>query len=192
MTTREGTATTQRRQPFARRVIGVLGCSAIALATAGCQLTKNPYQPTDAADTAKAAAELESLPSVEDTKSQMMGLIQRVGDQISALAPTVAFSWRSEPSRGGCAPPYDQTDGEEILLAKYVSDVPVPEQNWKQVYAIAERAAASVGATGVTVFKDAPDDHDVLFAGDTGTVFRLGSRRAALLTGSTGCRLPAE
>jgi hypothetical protein len=155
-------------------------------------VTKNPYQPTDPTDASQAAAQLQSLPSLEDTKEQMMALIQHVGEQISAAVPIVAFSWRLEPSRAGCRPPYEQSDGQEILLAKYVSDVPIPEQQWKQAYDIAAQAASSIGATSATVFKDEPNNHDVQFAGDTGTILRLASQKATLVTGSTGCRLPAK
>ena len=77
-------------------------------------------------------------------------------------------------------------------MAKYVSDVPIPDANWKQAYDIASQAAHTLGASTATVFKDAPNDHDVQFSGDTGTILRIGSQAAALITGSTGCRLPAS
>jgi hypothetical protein len=53
------------------------------------------------------------------------------------------------------------------LLANHVSDVPIPEQNWKQAYDVAAQAAGALGAITVTVFKDAPGCHDVQFSGDT-------------------------
>ena len=122
----------------------------------------------------------------------MKSTIEHVGQQISAIAPTVTFTWRREESRAGCSPPYEQSDGQEILLAKYVSDVPIPDANWKQAYDISSQAAHTLGASTVTVFKDAPNDHDVQFSSDTGTILRIGSQAAALITGSTGCRLPAS
>ncbi|MCI4675632.1 LppA family lipoprotein [Candidatus Mycolicibacterium alkanivorans] len=149
----------------------------------------NPYQPTDPTDASKAAASLTSLPSLEDTHEHVKAVIEQVGQQISALAPAVTWSWRREESRGGCNPPYEQSDGHQILIANYVSDVPIPEQNWPQAYDIARRAAAGLGDVAVTVFKDAPNDHDVQFSTETGTTLRLGSQKAALLSGGTGCRL---
>ena len=68
----------------------------------------------------------------------------------------------------------------------------IPEQYWKQAYDIVAQAAGALGATAVTVFKDAPDNHDVQFSSQTGTTVRFGSQKAALLSGSTGCRLPAD
>jgi Lipoprotein confined to pathogenic Mycobacterium len=152
----------------------------------------NPYQPTDPTEARQAATRLQSLPSLEDTKAQMTAAIERVGQQISTIAPTVSFAWRLEESSGGCTPPYEKSDGQEILLAKYVSDVPIPEQNWKQAYDIAAQTANTLGATAVTVFKDGPDNHDLQFSSETGTVLRFASQKATLLTGSTGCRLPAN
>jgi hypothetical protein len=170
----------------------VVGCvSAIMLGATGCHVG-NPYQPTDPIQASQAALALQSLPTLEDAKAQVTAAVEHVGQQISALVPAVAYAWRHDESRGGCSPPYEQSEGQEILLASYVSDVPIPEANWKQAYNIASAAADGLGATEVTVFKDAPDDHDVQFSSDTGTLLRLGSQKAALITGSTGCRLPAD
>ncbi|WP_167104978.1 LppA family lipoprotein [Mycobacterium sp. DL592] len=152
----------------------------------------NPYKPTDPTQASQAAASLTSLPTLEDTKAQLTSAIEHVGQKISALAPAVTFAWRREESRVGCRPPYEQSEGQVIMLPSYVSDVPVPEQDWKQAYDIAAQAARSLGADSVTVFKDAPDDHDVQFSSDTGTIVRLASQKAAVVSGHTGCRLPAD
>ena len=152
----------------------------------------NPYKPTDPTHAGQAATSLQSLPTLEDTQAQVSAAIERAGQQISAVVSTVVWAWRREPSRGGCMPPYEQSEGEEILLANYVSDVPIPEQNWKQAYDIATQTANGLGATAVTVFKDEPNNHDVQFSSETGTTLRFGSQKAALLSGSTGCRLPTN
>jgi hypothetical protein len=182
---------TQRLSRQQRR-FSTFACAAlIALPATGCHV-ENRYQPTDPSQASQAATSLTSLPTLEDTKAQVTSTIEHVGEQISAIVPTVRFTWRREESRGGCSPPYEQSDGQEILMPKYVSDVPIPEQNWKQAYDIASQAANELGAANVTVFKEAPNDHDVQFSNGTGTTLRLGSQRAALITGSTGCRLPAN
>jgi hypothetical protein len=180
------------RPTLARTWLNTLACLAsVALGVTGCHMN-NPYQPTDPTHASQAATSLQSLPTLEDTKTQMTSTIEQVGQQISAIAPTVTFTWRLDESRAGCSPPYEQSEGQEILLAKYVSDVPIPEADWKQAFDIASQAANGVGATAVTVFKDAPNNHDVQFSSDTGTILRLGSQKATLVTGSTGCRLPAD
>lgn len=152
----------------------------------------NPYTPTDPTQAGQAAAFLLSLPTLEDTKAQLLAAIERVGQQISALTPTVAFVWRHEESRVGCRPPYEQSEGQVIMLPSFVSEVPIPEQDWKQAYQITAEAATALGAGSVTVFKDGPGDHDVQFSNDAGTILRLASQKAALVSGHTGCRLPAD
>jgi len=183
---------TPHRQPSRRQLVGVLGCAAIVLATTGCHVTKNPYQPTDPPDATKAVEQLKSLPSLEDTRAKLAATIEQVGQQISVIAVQVTWSWRREDSRGGCVAPFEQSQGQEILLASYVSDVPIPEQHWQQARDVVAHAAEQLGLTSATVFKDAPNDHDVQFSSDSGTVLRLASQKAALLTGNTGCRLPAK
>jgi hypothetical protein len=164
---------------------------AITLATSGCHVS-NPYKPTDPTPARQAAASLTSLPTLEDTRAQLISTIETVGQQISAVAPGTKFEWRLDEGRVGCNPPYEQSEGQEILLAKYVSDVPIAEQFWKRVYDIVAEAAKTFDAGNVMVFKNAPDNHDVQFSSATGTVLRVASQKAALLAGSTGCRLSAD
>jgi len=152
----------------------------------------SPYRPTDPSHASQAATALHSLPALEDTQAQLTSTIEHVGQQISAIAPNVRFAWRRESHSVGCNPPYEQSEGRAILMPSYVSDVPIPEQNWQQAYDIAAQAAGTLDATAVTVFQDEPDFHDVQFSSSTGTTLRLGSQKAALITGSTGCRLPAN
>lgn len=153
---------------------------------------KNPYKPTDSTEASQAATSLASLPSLEDTKIQVDAAIVALGKQITAVVASVTWEWSDDDSRGGCRPPFEQSDGEQILLRNYLSTTPIPEQNWQQVYDLAKKAAEALGATHATTFKDAAGDHDVQFSSSTGTVLRIGSKVSALITGSTGCRLPAS
>jgi len=155
----------------------------------GCHMT-NPYEPTDSSEATKAAAALTALPALEDTERQLTAAIEQIGQQAAAIVPGLAWHWHREASRGGCNPPYEQSEGQLILLPNYVSDTPIPDENWNQVLVIAKDAATKFGATNMEVFHGAPGFHDVRFYNDTGTDIRLGSQKAALISGSTGCRLP--
>lgn len=172
-----------------RPLLRCISFIALALLATGCHLN-DPYEPTEAIEASKAADTLNQLPSLEDTYAQMEAAIMHLGQQITAIAPTVSWDWRREDSRGNCMAPFEQTDGERIVFRNYVSDTPIPEQHWQQAYDLAVETAHSVGADNLTVFKDNPNDHDVQFTSDTGTTLRFGSQAAALITGSTGCRLP--
>ncbi|WP_171055009.1 LppA family lipoprotein [Mycobacterium sp. DBP42] len=149
----------------------------------------HPDMPTDSR---RAADALKTLPSLEETRAQVESAIEKLGRQITAIAPSVTWEWRREDSRTGCKPPYEQSDGAEILLRKYVSDTPIPEQNWKQAVDLAHQTASTLGTTELTVFKDQPSNHDMEFTSTTGTTLRFGCQAAALITGSTGCRLPSK
>ncbi|MGE2833891.1 LppA family lipoprotein [Mycobacterium sp. SMC-4] len=179
--------------PAMTRRQGGIACAVLvfALIATGCRIT-DPYQPTAPDDAAKAADTLTTLPSLEDTRTQVEAAIVTLGQQITAIAPTANWEWQREYSRAGCLPPFEQSDGEVILMPKYVSSTPIREQHWQQAYDLAVEAAHSIGADNLTVFKDNPNDHDVQFTSDTGTTLRFGSQAAALITGSTGCRLPAK
>jgi hypothetical protein len=150
----------------------------------------NTSQPSP--DPSRPPVALQSLPTLEDTRAQIVAAIEQVAQQISLLMPQTSWSWQREESRtGGCPAPYKESEGQELLLAHYVSEVPIPEQSWRQAYDIAANAAHGLGAVKVTVFQDNAGFHDVQFSSDTGLTFRFASQKAALLTGSTGCRLPA-
>jgi hypothetical protein len=182
-----------KRQSYSRWML-VGAAVAVILTMTGCNMTKDPYQPTDPGEAARAAKSLDDLPSLEDTEAELASVIEQLGHDAATIAPTLRWQWHDEPgpSRGGCNPPYEQSDGEEILMRKYVSDTPIPDENWNQVLAIARDAAAKLGTTGMEVFQDAPGKHDVRFYNKTGTALRIGSQIAALITGSTGCRLSRD
>ena len=140
---------TQRRFRPAH-LLGAVACALAITTTTGCHVS-NPYKPTEPGQASQAAASLTALPTLEDTKAQLTGAIEQIGQQISALAPGVSFAWRHEESRVGCRPPYEQSEGQVIMLPSYVSDMPIPEQNWKQAYDITAAAAKILGATTVTM-----------------------------------------
>lgn len=156
-----------------RNVSLLVGVVAIALLATGCHV-KSPYEPTDPSDAAEAAETLTTLPSLEDTRDQVETAILQLGHQISVIAPEVFFEWRREDSRGNCMAPFERTDGQRILLRNYVSETPIPELHWQQAYDFAVEVAHSLGAS------------------DTGITLRFGSQAAALISGSTGCRLPSK
>ena len=160
-----------------------LCAASIALAATGCHVN-NPYKPTDPTQASHAASSLNALFTLEDMQATMTTAIEKIGQQISAIAPGVAYVWRRTASRAGCNPPYRQSGGRQVQMPKFVSEVPIPEQNWKQAFEFARQAAAELDAQTVTVFKDAPNDHDVQFSSKTGTTLRVGSHVAALITGA--------
>ncbi|MGV0586798.1 LppA family lipoprotein [Mycobacteroides chelonae] len=151
----------------------------------------NPDAPTPTTEATKALEELKSLPTLEDTNEKLTTSIQQLGAKISALVPSVTWHWQDEPQRIGCSKPYEQSDGKVILMPFYVSDVPIPESRWNEVLAAAKETAAAIDTPKLDVIHDAPNNHDVRFSNETGTAIALTSQVNTVISGYTGCRLPA-
>ncbi|TDZ76876.1 hypothetical protein DE4587_01962 [Mycobacteroides salmoniphilum] len=151
----------------------------------------NPHAPTPTTEATKALEELKTLPTLEDTNEKLTSSIQQLGAKISAIVPSATWQWLDEPQRIGCSKPYEQSDGKVILMPFYVSDVPIPESSWNEVLAAAKETAASVDARKLDVIHDAPNNHDVRFSNETGTAIGLTSQANTVISGYTGCRLPA-
>lgn len=172
------------------RALLVVAVAALLMMT-GCDMTDR-YNPTTPDQATQATENLKTLPSLEDTEAQVRAIIEQIGARVSAIAPSLTWRWHHEPSQGNCSPPFDKSHGQIILMAKYISDTPIPEEAWAQIFAIARDAAIELGTTRMEVFKDAPGDHDVRFYNETGTAIRIGTLKAALISGATGCRLPRD
>lgn len=151
----------------------------------------NPYEPTPPGPATEAQQKLESLPSLDTTKAQVQAAVEEITSAATGLIPAMTWEKQGNGETGNCERPYDQSDGQRSFLPKYVSDMPVPEENWQQIYELVKRVAATLGATESQVYQDRPGKHDVRFYNDTGTAIQVATQKATLIAGYTGCRLPA-
>ncbi|NEW29982.1 LppA family lipoprotein [Nocardia cyriacigeorgica] len=138
---------------------------------------------------------MRKLPSVQDTEAQLIALIRQIAEAVRSVAPGLA--WETEVNRGqntlGCPGPYLKTDGVSMTTDRLISSVPISDTEWPNVLRMARSIAAEQGITSVTIIADQPGRHDVtLHSPDHGNEIRLGTRKAALITGVTGCRFRAE
>lgn len=177
------------RNRFRHNITGCL-VAIIFTTITGCHVN-NPDSPTPTTEAAKALEELKSLPTLEDTNEKLASSIQELGAKISAIVPSVTWHWQDEPQQIGCGKPFEQSDGKVILMPFYVSDVSIPESHWNEVLAAAKETAASIDAPKLDVIHDAPNNHDVRFSNETGTAIGLTSQANTVISGYTGCRLPA-
>ena len=163
-----------------------------ASTTTGCaMLTEDPYAPTSAEDTARAAEVLVELPSLEAVESTLTAAIEEIAAGATALDPALHWEWSRERNRGGCWPPYDQTDGRLTYLPSLVTDsVRIADEHWPRIFELTRDVAAKIGATKVQTLQNSSAHHDVRFYDETGLSVRIGSKIAATITGDTGCRLP--
>ncbi|RIR11296.1 LppA family lipoprotein [Mycobacteroides abscessus] len=151
----------------------------------------NPHAPTPTTEAAKALEELKALSTLEDTNDKLASSIQELGAKISAIVPSITWQWQDQPQRIGCSKPYEQSDGKVILMPFYVANAAIPESSWNEVLAVAKETAASIDAPKLDVIHDAPNNHDVRFSNETGTAIGFTSQANTVISGYTGCRLPA-
>lgn len=171
----------------------IIGCIAaiIFLTMTGCHVS-NPYEPTPPDESAKALEVLKTLPSLEDTKAQLHETIESIKDSIETLIPKVTWREFDKGSKAGCFKPYDQSDGQSVYLPDAVaSGVSVSEVNWALILQAAKEAAAKLGIADVQVFQDNPGKHDVGLYGPGGIFIKVGYAGNLVISGYTGCRLPA-
>ncbi|BBZ82735.1 hypothetical protein MABM_26510 [Mycobacteroides abscessus] len=169
------------------------GCIAaiIFLTMTGCHVS-NPYEPTPPDESAKALQELKTFPSLEDTKTQLQNTIESIKASIETLIPKITWREYDKGSKAGCFKPYDQSDGQSVYLPDAVaSGVSVSEGNWSSILQATKEAAAKLGATDLQVFQDNPSKHDVGLYGPGGLFVKVGYAGNLVVSGYTGCRLPA-
>ncbi|RVW06159.1 LppA family lipoprotein [Rhodococcus spongiicola] len=177
-----------------RRTLPVLAALATTLTmlTTGCgDLMGNPYNHTDE-EIAEAAALLPTLPSLEDTEQQITEAVVQIADAATAIAPELQWEWRRDRTQFSCGGAFAETDGLQINLQMYVSLIPISDADWPRILQAARDIAAPLGITQPTVRVDKPGDHDVVLTSDDGNRIGLGSNARAVISATTGCRLPVE
>lgn len=178
------------RRP-SRHLIGVFTI-ALALATTGCHV-EQPQPPTPSAAATPTADELQSLPSLEETASQVRAVMTEITDAASKLDPTITWLPLHGDERGNCEAPYQSGDGKRLFLPDQVAEgAHVSEAHWVMILAAATTAAAKIGATDVQVMKDQSGNHDVWFTGPAGISVKTAYHGNLVVSGYTGCRLPSD
>lgn len=167
-----------------------LTCAALALLTTGCTVP-DPYPATPSTDTAQALEQLESLPSLEETKSQVENAVSEIKAAANRAVPSLEWQSLHGETAGNCQAPYEQTDGNRLFLPDAVAvRAEISESDWATILAAAKASAAKLGATEEQVMQDGPRNHDVGFYGPTGMFIKVGYKGNLSVAGYTGCRLP--
>jgi hypothetical protein len=163
-----------------------------ALLATGCDVSE-PYPPTPSTDAAHALEQLRSLPSLEETKTQVQAAIDEITSAATNLIPGIQWAAAPNAGEGNCEAPYEQTDGRRSFLPNQVAErVPVSEQQWGELLNVARVSAAELGATDEQVMQDQPGHHDVWFTGPAGVFIKFSYKGNMVVAGYTGCRLPQD
>lgn len=177
------------------RVAAAVVATFAVLSTLGCRVNPMNSTNTDATTTANQQAldELRKLPSLEDATVQVHAVMVEVTTAITEILPGAV--WVSRTDTGGfrsCGDPYADLGARHNREPDmFAVRIDVSEQDWARIQDIASTAAAKMGATAVEVMANAPGNHDVWFEGPAGSSLKVGYAGNLVVSGDTGCRLPA-
>lgn len=136
--------------------------------------------------------DIAQLPDIEQTRAQMVDLVERVRAEVARLVPESApWTQSYEESRENCAQQGTEQRGTALYLAKWTSQLSMTDAQWSLAFPAVQRLAAEAGLPTVTAMADASRNHDVRFSSDDGRTLVFGSKEASLLTGSIACRRSA-
>lgn len=172
----------------------VLGACVVGLAllATGCDVSE-PYPPTPSTDAEQALDQLRSLPSLEETKTQVQAAVDEITAAAAKAIPGIRWAAAGNAGEGNCEAPYEQTDGRRYFLPNQVAErVSVSEQQWNELLSVARESAAKLGATDEQVMQDQPGHHDVWFTGPAGVFIKFSYKGNMVVSGYTGCRLPQD
>ncbi|MFH5208789.1 LppA family lipoprotein [Antrihabitans spumae] len=136
-------------------------------------------------------AELRSQPSLEETERLLNDTVGQITDAATGIVGTLRWEQVQVRNQGLCGHDYRDTGGLDVFLPHIRADRPVPEENWSQVLEAAREIARQAGITEMQIFSDVPGNREVRMYGENGNAITIGYRGATVISGRTGCRLPA-
>ncbi|WP_255772355.1 LppA family lipoprotein [Mycobacteroides abscessus] len=140
----------------------------------------------------QALTELTGLPSLEDTRKQLEEAIAAIKSAVGSVVPAVTWQEFDKGAKANCSKPYDQSDGQSLYLPDAVAvRTGLSEENWSKIQEATREAASKLGATDLQTMQDKPGKHDIGFYGPAGIFIKLAYSGNLVISGYTGCRLPA-
>ncbi|MFC4377780.1 LppA family lipoprotein [Nocardia halotolerans] len=175
----------------------VIGCLAAVAIVAGCGLSEleSPYKEYSPAEIAHAEDMMSRLPSLADTEKRLATLIQNISEAMKTVAPDLEWEVAVKGSQGklGCLGAYSDSQSVSMTTDMLTSSTPISDDEWPEVLQLVRDLAATHGITSLTIDADSPGNHDVtLHSPDHGNRIRMGTFKAVMLGGVTGCRFRAD
>ncbi|WP_264014901.1 LppA family lipoprotein [[Mycobacterium] manitobense] len=135
---------------------------------------------------------LDALPDIDETRAQMLDLMERVKNEVVRLVPASApWTWNRTESATDCTQEGTGEKGLSLSTRNLVSDISFDDAQWAQVLPAVRRVAAEAGLTEVSPMVDSSRNHDVQISSEDGRTLRIGSKEASLIKGYIGCRRKA-
>ncbi|BBY55280.1 hypothetical protein H7J07_08920 [Mycobacterium koreense] len=132
----------------------------------------------------------EGLPSITETKAQMLALIDEVQVAVSAVVPaTRPWRWKDHWGSGTCLgdKPFGD-DGVSLNFPNLVSGYSLSEAQWDLVFPRVRDIAVAAGLTEGWSPNDAAGSHDVRFSSPDGRQLIFVARVATLISARISCR----
>lgn len=145
-----------------------------------------PSQPTPA-----ARDDLRDKDSAEGTLSRYEQILAQTADQTTALQPGLTWRWTRDSTTISCAGEFADTQGVQILTRHALFDGPIQDTVWPAALEAVRNQASELGADGLHVYVDEPNDHDVALTSSRGVEVRFGTKAAATLSARSDCHLSA-
>lgn len=168
-------------------VFAVVGTLAITACSGGGDGYDSPILNEDI-----PVADIADLPDIDQTRTQMLGLIERVRTEVVRLVPaSEPWRWNREEATSGCTQEGTGRKGVSLYFANLVSTHAFTDAEWATAYPAVKRLAEEAGLTGASAMQDSSGSHDVRFGSDDGRSLTFGSQVASLISGSIACRRAA-
>lgn len=179
-----------RRTWWTRRSATLLTMAVVSFAACGCGGGDDADSPI--LNEEVPVADIADLPDVDETRSQMLGLVEQVRAEVSRLVPaTEPWSWNREESRSGCTQEGTGRKGVALYFANLVSEHAFTDQEWDVVFPVVQRIAGAAGLPDDEAMQDSAGNHDVRFSSDDGRTLIFGSETTSVISATITCRRPA-
>lgn len=137
-----------------------------------------------------SVVDIEQLPDIDATTTQMLDLIEQVRQEVTRLVPaTDPWEWTRDQQGFSCVQEKTGSKGVGRDLRNLVSQYAFSDAEWDQVFPAVRELAAQSGLKTVAAPQDSVGNHDARFSSDDGRTLVFGSRKATVVTGKIACRL---
>jgi Lipoprotein confined to pathogenic Mycobacterium len=170
-----------------RRIPRSLLSTLIAItALAACA---EPSTPT--LNTEVSRVDIASLPTVRETQTQMLDLIEKVRIAVSSAVPeTSPWRWTDAWDTSTC-PGAPDNGGVVLYFPNLVSQRPLTDTEWATVFVTVKDVAAAAGLTEVAMPQNGPGNHEARLDSTDGRQLVFGTRVTTLITARVSCRRTA-
>ena len=164
------------------------------LALPGCAATKKAGELSDDPAVSEARvgemnARLQQLATLEQVAAEFEILTRQIAEAVKHVFPGVIWEEGQSVGKMSCPGKLAESDGYVMSTTMLVSSIPIPDDKWSASIEVVRDLAGEVGLSKNTVHQNVSANRDVRFSGADGAQLTLGSRKAALISMTTPCRL---